>query len=325
VDIFFVLSGFLITSLLIEEWDRFGSISLKGFYARRALRLLPALMVMLAVVVLWHYLTNPRVAPRTALDGLIALFYSSNWMIALGLRQPVHVFAHTWTLSIEEQFYLWWPIVLILLIRRCGSRASLLNWVMFGMFILAVERLVVFAGMPRGAYNWLSYATDARSDTLLMGCAAAIILSSKPVARDEKLKVALQYSAWLICIPGLILIGIPAGRSAGFCAIGLHIATAFFAVLILVEVVISDAGMLAWFLGRRWLVYVGKISYGLYLWHYPIFGEVQARKWPRWYELLIELGLTVFATVVSFYLIERTALKLKGRFGRVKGEDVKER
>jgi peptidoglycan/LPS O-acetylase OafA/YrhL len=325
VDIFFVLSGFLITSLLIEEWDRFGSISLRRFYARRALRLLPALMVMLAVIVIWHCLTNRQVAPRTALDGLIALFYSSNWMFALGFRQPVHVFAHTWTLSIEEQFYLWWPIALILLLRRCGSRASLLHWVMLGMFVLAVERVVLFAGMPRGAYNWLGYATDARADILLMGCVAAIMLCSKPIPRDGKLRVTLKYSAWLIGIPGLVLIGIPAGLSAGFCAIGLHIATAFFAVVIVAEAVISEAGMLAWFLRRRWLVYIGKISYGLYLWHYPIFCEVQARKWPLWCELVIELGLTVFATLTSFYLIERPALKLKGRFSRVKEKDTKER
>ena len=85
-------------------------------------------------------------------------------------------------------------------------------------------------------------------------------------------------------------------------------------MLILVEAVISKAGMLAWFLSRRWLVYVGKISYGLYLWHYPIFCEVQARKWPLRSELVIELGLTVFATLASFYLIERPALRLKRRF-----------
>ena len=320
VDIFFVLSGFLITSLLIEEWDRFGSISLRRFYARRALRLLPALMVMLAVVVIWHCLINRQVAPRTALDGFIALFYSSNWMFALGLRQPVHVFAHTWTLSIEEQFYLWWPIALILLLRRCGSRASLVHWVMLSMFILAVERVVLFAGMPRGAYNWLGYATEARADTLLMGCVAAVMLCSKPIPRNGKLSVALKYSAWLIGIPGLILIGSLAARSAGFCAVGLHITTAFFGVLILVEAVISEAGMLAWLLSVRWLVYIGKISYGLYLWHYPIFCEVQARKWPMRYELVVELGLTVLATVVSFHLIERPALKLKGRFDAGKAE-----
>jgi len=184
--------------------------------------------------------------------------------------------------------------------------------------------MVLYAGMPRGAYNWLSYATDARADTLLMGCVAPIILSSKPIPRSGKLVVTLKYSAWLIGIPGLILIGIPAGLSPGFCAIGLHIATAFFAVAILVEAVISESGMLVWLLSRRWLVFVGKISYGLYLWHYPIFCEVQARKWPRWYEFTIELGLTVLATLMSFYLIERPALKLKGRFSRVKESEMKE-
>jgi len=315
VDIFFVLSGFLITSLLIEEWGRFSSISLRRFYARRALRLLPALMVMLAVIVLWHCLTNSQIAPRTALDGLIALFYSSNWMFALGFRQPVHVFAHTWTLSIEEQFYLWWPLVLILMLRRCRTRASLIHWVILAMFLLAVERIILFAGTPRGAYNWLSYATDARANTLLMGCVAAIILSSNPIPPAGKLRVTLKYSAWLMAIPGLLLIGMPAGLSAGFCAIGLHITTAFFAVVILVEAVISEAGMLAWLLSRRWLVYVGKISYGLYLWHYPIFCEIQARKWPLRRELVIELALTIFATLTSFYLIERPALRLKRKLG----------
>ena len=212
---------------------------------------------------------------------------------------------------------------MILLLRRC-TRASLFHWVMFGMFILGVERLILFTGMPRGAHNWLSYATEARADTLLMGCIAAIILCSKSIPPDGKLRVALKYSAWLVGVPGLILIGVPAGLSTGFCAIGFHTTMALFAVLILGEAVISRAGMLAWLLSRRWLVYVGKISYGLYLWHYPIFCEVQARKWPRWYELLIELGLTVFATIVSFYLIERSALKLKGRFARVRKGEMKE-
>jgi peptidoglycan/LPS O-acetylase OafA/YrhL len=172
------------------------------------------------------------------------------------------------------------------------------------MFTLAVERVVLFAGM---------------------GCVAAVMLCSKPIRRYGKLSVALKYSAWLIGVPGLTLIDILAARPAGFCAVGLHITTAFFAVLILVEAVISETGMLAWLLSVRWLVYIGKISYGLYLWHYPIFCEVQARRWPMQYELLVELGLTVLATVVSFYVIERPALKLKGSLARVKKEEMKER
>jgi peptidoglycan/LPS O-acetylase OafA/YrhL len=316
VDIFFVLSGFLITSLLIEEWNTFHSISLRRFYARRALRLLPALMAVIAVFVIWHWVVNSRaVAARTALDGLNALFYSTNWMLALGLRQPVHVFAHTWTLSIEEQFYLSWPLLLILLLSRCGSRGSMLRWVVLGIFLFFIERVLITASVPSGLYNWLFYGTDARADAMLTGCAAAIALHSRSIPRNGKLRSVLKYSAWFIGIPGLVLIAIPAGSNSEFCAIGSHITTGLLAVLILVEVVTPEEGLLCSLLSRRWLVYVGKVSYGLYLWHYPIFIEVQTRKWPLQYELVVEFGLTAFATVVCFYLVERPALKLKRRFG----------
>src|SRR5207249_381805 len=116
-DIFFVLSGFLITCLLLEEWDQFQRINLKAFYARRALRLLPALLVLLLVVVAFYWLASPKsTAVRTTFDALIALFYSSNWAFVFGFRQPAHVLTHTWSLSIEEQFYLTWPVILILLL-----------------------------------------------------------------------------------------------------------------------------------------------------------------------------------------------------------------
>jgi peptidoglycan/LPS O-acetylase OafA/YrhL len=318
VDIFFVLSGFLITSLLIEEWGVFGSISLRRFYARRALRLLPALLVMIAVFVIWHCAVSSRaVAARTALDGLNALFYSTNWMFAFGLRQPVHVFAHTWTLSIEEQFYLTWPILLILLLRRCGSRGSLIRWVVLGVFLFFIERVLITASMPSGLYNWLFYGTDARADAMLTGCVAAIALSSRAIPPDGRLRRALKYSAWSIGIPGLVLIGIPAGSSPEFCSIGLHLTTGLLALLLLIEVVIPPAGLLCSLLSGRWLVHIGKVSYGLYLWHYPIFSEVQAQNWPLRFELVVEFGLTALATVLSFYWVERPALKLKQRFGRI--------
>jgi peptidoglycan/LPS O-acetylase OafA/YrhL len=317
VDLFFVLSGFLITSLLIEEWDSFRLISLRKFYARRVLRLLPALVFVSGVIVTWHAIVSPRaVASRTAIDGLIALFYSTNWMFALDWRQPAHVFAHTWTLSIEEQFYLWWPVLLVLLLRRCKSRVSLFHWVLLGIFVLAVERVVLFAGMTRGAYNWLNYATEARADTLLIGCAAALMLSARAIPRDGRVRPVLKYSAWTIGIPGLLLIGIPAARSVEFCAVGLHTAIGLLAVIILVEVVVSEGGLLGRVLNQNWLVYIGKISYGLYLWHYAIFCEVQGQHWPLRYELVTELGLTVIATLTCFYLIERPALRLKRRFSR---------
>jgi peptidoglycan/LPS O-acetylase OafA/YrhL len=235
-------------------------------------------------------------------------------MFALGLRQPVHVFAHTWTLSIEEQFYLTWPIMLIWLLSSCGSRGSMLRWVVLGIFLFFVERVLITASMPSGLYNWLFYGTDARADAMLTGCAAAIALCSRAIAPNGRLRSALKYSAWFIGIPGLVLIAIPAGSSPEFCSIGLHLTTGLLAVLILIEVVIPPEGLLCSFLSGRWLVRLGKVSYGLYLWHYPIFSEVQAQNWPLRYELVVEFGLTALATAFSFYLVERPALKLKRRF-----------
>jgi peptidoglycan/LPS O-acetylase OafA/YrhL len=320
VDIFFVLSGFLITSLIIQEWDQFHSISLRRFYARRALRLLPALVVLIAAFLIWHGVMNLSVAGRTASDGLIALFYMTNWALALGFRQPAHVFAHTWTLSIEEQFYLWWPIVLIFLLRHCRSRASLLRWMVLGMFLLFVERVLIVAGVPRGANNWLYYATEARADTLLVGCAAAIVLCSNLISWNRRTGSVLKSLAWLIAVPGLILMSVCARASLDFFAIGMHLTTGLLAAMVLMEVVFSERGALTWILSRRWLVYIGKVSYGLYLWHYPVFSEVQTRKWPLQYEIIVEITLTLCATALSFYAIERPALRLKSRFSRVDHE-----
>jgi peptidoglycan/LPS O-acetylase OafA/YrhL len=187
------------------------------------------------------------------------------------------------------------------------------------MFLLLVERVLIAEGAARGETNWLYYATEARADTLLVGCVAAIILASNLICWNRRARFAIKYLAWCIGIPGLLLIGIPVKYPGEFYTIGLHLLIGLFAVMILLEVVISEGGMIAKLMSQRWLVQIGKVSYGLYLWHYSIFSEVQSRKWPFPYELAIELGLTVVATVASFYLIEQPALKLKGRFSRVKG------
>jgi len=114
------LSGFLISCLLIEEWDQSKEISLKRFYVRRALRLLPALMAVLVVVTGYHWLcTSKAIAWSITRDGLIALFYSTNWVRSLGFN-GASLFGHTWSLSIEEQFYIIWPLILLLLLRRAS-------------------------------------------------------------------------------------------------------------------------------------------------------------------------------------------------------------
>ena len=124
VDVFFVLSGFLITALLLKEWDQKGSIALGSFYARRALRLLPALFVLMAVILLVpgvFYLSQ-----RPWWDAMVAAAYATNWVRAFG--GDIGFFGHTWSLTIEEQFYVIWPLLLVGLLRlRVRRRAILLR------------------------------------------------------------------------------------------------------------------------------------------------------------------------------------------------------
>src|SRR6185369_2522612 len=123
VDVFFALSGFLITSLLVEERERTGGIALARFYARRALRLLPALVAMVAVCGLAVLLTSPRalVAGRAAFLAAV-LLYVANWAIVAGYL--VFALGHTWSLAIEEQFYVLWPPMLALLLRGVRGRSA---------------------------------------------------------------------------------------------------------------------------------------------------------------------------------------------------------
>jgi peptidoglycan/LPS O-acetylase OafA/YrhL len=127
VDIFFVLSGFLITSILIAEWDQSKDISLKSFYWRRALRLLPALLALVIVCVTYTCLTSPwKKVGQTLGYALQALFYLTNWAMISNLGERAnHFFNHTWSLSIEEQFYFIWPVILFCLLRKIKSRTSL--------------------------------------------------------------------------------------------------------------------------------------------------------------------------------------------------------
>src|ERR1051325_9449434 len=117
VNTFFVLSGFLITCLLTEEYEKSGRISLRDFYMRRALRLLPALVTMLIAFVIFVFLTDPhKRAVRELHEALFALFYFSNWAGILRIGRHISL-AHTWSLSVEEQFYIVWPLILLLLLR----------------------------------------------------------------------------------------------------------------------------------------------------------------------------------------------------------------
>ncbi|MBS0231942.1 MAG: acyltransferase, partial [Proteobacteria bacterium] len=173
VDIFFVLSGFLITRILLSEFDISSSISFRRFYARRALRLLPALVVcvlLFGAVDFFVAQTNNHNLPRSM--GVALLLYLSNWVRAFQLWNLAE-FGHTWSLAIEDQFYLVWPLLLLLALRFLRSRASIAALLFMAFILVEINR---YAAISAGESRiWTEAATQFRIDGLLLGAIAALL------------------------------------------------------------------------------------------------------------------------------------------------------
>jgi peptidoglycan/LPS O-acetylase OafA/YrhL len=316
VDIFFVLSGFLITLLIVKELALYHAFDFRRFYVRRALRLLPALLLLLTMylVVVALFLDSSDKMQRIK-DVLVVLFYSSNWVRALDLR-TLEFLSHTWSLAAEEQFYLLWPIILVLLYRYLpswGTRLGVVLLAAIAAWLLRVSLYVTGTSMER-----LYHGLDTHGDALLLGCALAIFISGVPVQSNRVVKQGLFWWAVLAAITGLFYISVTADRLDPLMIILGYFAVALFSATIILYVVQHKDSLLSRFLQRRELVWIGQISYGLYLWHYPIFGILRSYFYiTDWRQLLFIGGiLTFIAAAASFYLLERYFLGLKIKFGR---------
>src|SRR5258708_11466005 len=169
VDIFFVFSGFLITSILLHEAERTGSISLKRFIVRRILRLCPALAVYLVALSAYAFLfLSKDNAAEIYLGVLLTLSYVSNWVIALKPHATLSILAITWSLAVEEQFYLIWPLLLSVLLKRKVERRWILILLVIAIVLVGIERAILWH--TGSSIRRLYYATDTHADGLLLGC-----------------------------------------------------------------------------------------------------------------------------------------------------------
>jgi peptidoglycan/LPS O-acetylase OafA/YrhL len=315
VDLFFVLSGFLITSILLDEHRRTGRLDFGRFYVRRALRLFPALVVLLAFG-LTFAIAFPR-APQSAhiLRGVgYSLCYAANWATS---RDPQFLgpLGHTWSLAVEEQFYLIWPPILFLTLRASRSRRTLLLTTLSMATISALWRLALSL---HGATPWRLYVgTDTRADALLIGCATAIALANRRFASFASNSRVPRYLA----VGGAILItwlmkGTPLewrGYDRGMFFV-VSVSTACILVVVVTQrgwgpVVVLSQPILAW---------IGRLSYSLYLWHLPLFGFIKSERFsmaPTTVRTL-RIALTFVVAAGSYYLIERPFLRLKSRLRR---------
>ena len=316
---FFVLSGFLITVLLVREFDRNGRIDLKNFYARRALRLLPAFLLFLGVFTVLVAFTFPdflRMQHNRA--ALAALFYFHNWAFIYGWVNQATVIGHCWSLSVEEQFYLIWPVALILLLRLPVSRATMIGIVAMGSVASMVERVVL---LRLAGPSWrVTLGSDMHADALLLGCALGLAACWGFLPQRRGLLrvikscafVSLVFLAWhsvrmVRWDPTFFgTLELSGGQGLRVAGLGLMFLTLLTSPPKL-AIRLLEAPLIVWF-GRR--------SYSIYLWHLGINAYCLI-KFPELGQLWIAVVgaiLSVSIAAASFRWVETPFLRMKTRF-----------
>jgi len=313
VDIFFVLSGFLITSFLIKEFDKYDSINIKNFYVRRILRLIPALLFLLITYCFISFLLlSGEAAKKNYIDALISFFYLSNWARAFSIHPPDFL-GHTWSLSIEEQFYMIWPIILLTMLRFRIKRhyiAIITSSIALLAWMLRIYLSVNSASAER-IYNGL----DTRADALMIGCTIGIAIYSGLINENAKKTIEkLLISLCPISIFCLSMLSIVARWDSPWMSyLGFTIVEIMSSILVF-DILINEQSVIRKFLLNVGFVWIGKISYSLYLWHYPIYRTMKAMKYDGFTTFIVGTILTFIMSMFSYYVIEKPILKFKTSF-----------
>jgi peptidoglycan/LPS O-acetylase OafA/YrhL len=327
VDVFFALSGFLITSLLIDERAERGRVDLRAFWLRRALRLLPALVALLvglgAYAAIRPSATSvAEVSNGFARDAFGTLFYVQNWAVALTHSYHPYLLSHTWSLSVEEQFYLLWPPVLIVLLARVQWRTVVL---VTAAGIVTSSALRAGLSRSRGITPRVVFGLDTRASALLLGCLLALLLAH----RRDAARVTGRFVIALGAVGMAVLVWLVVGSRYAAYAIwanpSLMIDEAYTvarwaACAVIASVVLAPTTPLARALSVRPLVWLGRISYALYLWHWPV-DVVLAPSGSEPPTLALQLARVVVSVALasgSYYVVERRFLALKARTQRVR-------
>ncbi|MEB3069137.1 acyltransferase family protein [[Mycobacterium] vasticus] len=330
VDLFFVLSGFLITSLLLDELSRTGRIDLGGFWIRRGRRLLPALVLMVLTVAIAHQLLPSDAVVGLREDAIAAFFWVANWHFVAqhtdyfteaGTPSPLQ---HTWSLGVEEQYYFIWPLLLIAIAVTLAARArrrdgrATVGGVRLTVFLLASAGAAASAAAAEmlasdATRDRVYFGTDTRAQALLIGAAAAALLVGDWPALTAGFSVVRSRRGRLVAgalaIAGLAVLGVAAHRSTGSAAEfggGLLTVVAVAAITVIAPVALHQSGLPARALAWRPLVWLGTISYGVYLWHWPVFLVLNGERtgWSGWALFGARCAATLVLAAVSWWVIE---------------------
>jgi len=323
VDLFFVLSGYLISSLIIKEYKSTGTVNLYNFYVRRARRLLPAVYFMITVVLIIITLFNGVLLKKSYLDALFGYIYSSNWWYifhkldyfdSFGSQSP---FKHLWSLAIEEQFYMFFPLIFLIFNRKSKSNNS--NSKLNKNFIYVVLSLILVSLIAHillfdiNNINRIYFGTDTRAFSLLVGVVGAILYPMDRLSERTTKKDNMIYSI-VSLVSILVLIGIMINTSEYNTWL---YRGGFLLVAIIGLIIIISSGRqytcMSKLLSFKPLVFIGKISYSLYLWHFPILvvtTPVSEIGNPNLFYVTLRIFLIFLVATGSYMFVETPIRKL---------------
>ena len=323
VDLFFVLSGYLISSLIIKEYKKTGTLNLYNFYMRRARRLLPAVYFMITVCLVFMVLFNGVLLRKSHLDAVFGYIYSSNWWYifhkldyfdSFGAQSP---FKHLWSLAIEEQFYMFFPLIFLIFNRRKKEegQSSSLNknfiYIVLGLILISLGTHILLFDINN--INRIYFGTDTRAFSLLVGVVGALVYPMDKLSSPTNAKESVLYSVVsLTSISTLIAIMFYTSEYNTWLYRG-----GFLLVAVLGLIIIISSGKQHTFISKalsfRPIVFIGKISYSLYLWHFPIIvltTPVSEIGNPNLFYVTLRIILTVIAATLSYLFVETPIRKL---------------
>ena len=323
VDLFFVLSGYLISSLIIKEYRKTGSLNLYNFYIRRARRLLPAVYFMITVGLVVMVLFNEVLLRKSHLDAIFGYIYSSNWWYifhkldyfdSFGAQSP---FKHLWSLAIEEQFYMIFPLLFLLVSRKKKSKDGTykLNknflYVVLGLILVSLIAHILLFDINN--ISRIYFGTDTRAFSLLVGVVGAILYPMERLHAKVTPQQNMIYSVVsLVSIATLITVMIYTSEYNTLLYRG-----GFLLVAILGLIVIISSGkqhtLMSRLLSFKPIVFIGKISYSLYLWHFPVLvltTPVSEIGNPNIIFVILRVILTFILATASYVFVETPIRKL---------------
>lgn len=313
VTVFFVLSGYLITGILISEVEEEGTIDLKNFWLRRIRRLVPAVMSMAVVIIFVSAVVNRIIFTKGCKDFLASVLGFNNWwqifnkvsyFEAAGVPSP---FTHCWSLAIETQFYLIYPLILLGIYKLVKSRGEgrakrglLFAGVTLLLALISVILMIILFD-PQQDASRVYYGTDTRAFSLLFGALLAILWEYRMVPR--RLSASVNMVLGSVSFAVLLVMTIAINGSSNFWYRGGQ----FLGTILTVLMVYAVSGRKTWlsrFLSNPVLKWIGDRSYSIYLWHYPIILLISKGIKASWWITLIEIVLSVVLAELSYRFIE---------------------